>query len=971
MKVDYFNIKIIDTHENNRELIIEDTQVDSPKLIYNGGDDKLGVVMTSELHFNFLVKDSKDAAYWHLFTGDETRYLVLLETEYQKKVTVIWQGFLLPEQFSEPWDSGGFFVELIASDGIGILKNKLLIGAFGKRSVLEIVMMCLTQTGLDLPLLFSPAFQNSGFNIDYKDLEIDASCYRVDGKVMNCYDVLQTVVKSLGCRLMQVDCKWVLIGLNKLSSLNVDFFEYNFSYLKGVSLVSKKEIQRRKVAGNFLTTPQISIVPPTSLIEVDWKANENEWVLPKDVVTAFPRTFSTNPQDLSLLYWDVVSDDPRFRGYTMVGYMNKNIPTTNLYSYYKGISLIGNKEKILLGPKITLVSYKKTSPKTGERDSFLMLADLDNNFLRLKESVFIYGSKERIFSLDVECKVYYNGALTREFIQKKIEDKVLEKKLHFTIVRKKHPTSDAEKVFSTLDEDLKGLFEFKLTADVGFLKANLSLNKFRFEESGFYNVYLYSVLEEPLLAGLVRYNKLHLKIDKKLDYLKKERNISGFSSEINESVFHNSSRENFSNRSFFFSDEFSKKIETGNLFRPRKLKRLFHDVEDVYNGSHFWYKNVRIGLFESDYINLKNGFTILRKKGDGFEEVDNKKYHLYNKGNAFEIRQVFFESKDFKYILKKEEPIYIAVGSSKNDISYGNYFIDKFKVLGIENSKVGDFNECLVSLYKWLTSRPFFRLQGEVQKYLNPIYLFYFDYNNVNDLYFSNLTINLAKGTSEVTLLEANNYIDSSDPKVIDEPIVDPKIKITTSVIKPNSLLVPWKVKVDYNFIDIYIIKASLILRHYKAHPTKGGKPSGYVVYKDIVGEQSGSQVVDFPIDLKHERRGWYSVSIKDQNKIESNVVFLEVKPLSGGAIIIKKEKELTATRELVFSAKYIDFQAKGMRLVYQELTLFTNQKVGDPVYKNVSELTSYKLKLKQGYFSVWLEEKGVVSNKIFVVFFV
>ena len=109
MKPTYIDIKIIDTHENNRALVIEDTQRASPKLIYNGSDDNLQHLMTTELRFNMLVRDSRNATFWHLFTGSETRYKVVVEAEEKGNITTLFTGFLLPEQFEEPYDSGGFF----------------------------------------------------------------------------------------------------------------------------------------------------------------------------------------------------------------------------------------------------------------------------------------------------------------------------------------------------------------------------------------------------------------------------------------------------------------------------------------------------------------------------------------------------------------------------------------------------------------------------------------------------------------------------------------------------------------------------------------------------------------------------------------------------------------------------------------------------------------------------------------------
>ncbi|WP_435263452.1 hypothetical protein [Tenacibaculum sp. nBUS_03] len=226
MNTDYFDIKIIDTHENNRELHLEDTQMRSPKLVYNGTDDKLQNLMTAELHFNMLVPDSENATFWHLFTGSETRYKVLLESEENGEVTTVFTGFLLPEQFAEPYDSGGFFVEFVATDGIGRLKGLDFLGTTSQRqSVIEVLLRCLILTGLDLPLNFAPAFTNAAFDFNYKELEVDTVCY----KDMTVYEVMLACLESLGCKLVQVNSQWYVLGLNRFSEQEITFHRYSYS----------------------------------------------------------------------------------------------------------------------------------------------------------------------------------------------------------------------------------------------------------------------------------------------------------------------------------------------------------------------------------------------------------------------------------------------------------------------------------------------------------------------------------------------------------------------------------------------------------------------------------------------------------------------------------------------------------------------------------------------------------------------
>ena len=153
----------------------------SPTLIYNGSEDRYGTFITSELHFNMLVKTNTPAHFLHLFTGNETRYKVRLSSIDENTLSedIVFEGFLLPEQFEEPYLYNNFFVEFVATDGVGRLKTKKLPNDFYQqtKSVPEIIAACLKQTGLEYPLRIAPAVANAVVDLKVKDIWMDTSCY--------------------------------------------------------------------------------------------------------------------------------------------------------------------------------------------------------------------------------------------------------------------------------------------------------------------------------------------------------------------------------------------------------------------------------------------------------------------------------------------------------------------------------------------------------------------------------------------------------------------------------------------------------------------------------------------------------------------------------------------------------------------------------------------------------------------------
>lgn len=280
MAISQLNIKIIDTHENNRPLIIEDTQVESPHLIYNGKDDRFDVFFTSELQFNLLVNDRLDGRFFHLFTGSETRYKVVLENAETSEV--LWVGFLLPEQFNEPYKGASFFVEFIATDGIARLKNKELSEDFYKeiKPIPTILAACLLQTGLELPIVISPAVKNEFLQqLKTDEIEINTACYQDDDKKMSSYDILEALVTSMGLKLFQYQQKWWLIGINRF----VDGVLFLENYNKNGVLIGDSNFYRNSVAPKFLAGLNIDLNPPIQQMVVDWEKEERDNLFPLEV----------------------------------------------------------------------------------------------------------------------------------------------------------------------------------------------------------------------------------------------------------------------------------------------------------------------------------------------------------------------------------------------------------------------------------------------------------------------------------------------------------------------------------------------------------------------------------------------------------------------------------------------------------------------------------------------------------------
>ena len=976
MRPTYIDIKIIDTHENNRALVIEDTQRASPKLIYNGADDNLQHLMTTELRFNMLVRDSRNATFWHLFTGSETRYKVVVEAEEKGNITTLFTGFLLPEQFEEPYDSGGFFVEFVATDGIGRLKAKKFFGIQGKRmSVIAIIMNCLSYTGLELPLYFAPAFTGAAFDFNYQELEVDIGCY----KDMSVYDVLMAILESIGCKLVQVDSCWYVLGLNRFSQPKITFYKYHYA-LWNLSYLGSVEIERRKITGPFFSRPIVSVNPPLAKATVEWDAKNTKWLLPEDAVTTFPERYHQDDTDDSLFYFKQVSSDARFKGYTHCQYTYDHFRHSGIFSYSRGISLLENKTKVLRGPYIQMTSYKKANRRQGHDQSFVSLDDLSENYLTLKDFFFVYGGdqEQNKGSLFFSLEVTKNGYRVKESeLRELIESGDFDQVVNFTLLYKEHLTqgvSQERVVYSTLDRTLaKGLFEFDLSVGTGYLNktvlnATLKLDSFLFEKDGFYSLRMYPVLEHSKLAGRVSLKKLEIKTKRDKKEVYTSLGVDDFSLEAQKTVFHGTSRMDLSDRRFVFSEALQRLLDSGSLMSGEQiLFKRYHRVAERKNGSAFWYWHSELGLLPQTYQLLLNGYNIFRKKGDGFVEVPKDMYRLSEREGFHVMSQITYKEVLPDWFLGEEtEELYLVPKASSGELKYLNYWLDKFVFLGGDNKGVGTFGDCLARMYTWLRSKPSLKITGSLARFLNPLYLFQFDYDGVKELYVTNLTLYLTEGTSELTLIERTNYKAVSDQtQVIDttEPSPpNPSIKIlNVSVLEPY-LASTWSVVVKYKFIDFTEPTGVLLLTHYDKHPDAGGVPTG-VVLKANIRASGNSYTYSFGWLMGLEKRGYYKVSIA-QGGVVSNEQVIVVNPIPKASVKIKTVA--VEGKKLQFSASFEGDLSKPVELVYQEIDKWTGIVNTKPVYANVARQANYEITLeKAGVYWVWLRCGDVLSNKL------
>lgn len=301
-----FNIKIFDTENTGAVTTLEQSQKDSIQLVWNGGEEKDVPIIGSNLNFSMLDDRAEDGRFFDLYTGNETRYRVELYTiRLQNNVAteiLLWKGFLLPEQYNEPYENGQFFVNFIATCGLGRLKGKTLSDTYYNNSFtyIQFITACLSLTGNQGKLYFSPAIKNKTTKWD--SIYINGKVFKEKEKKKNVYQILEIILQDSLCSIFHEYGNWFVLGYNKKISKKITYRVYDLNgVFEETILITRKPID---CSNNALIAPQISVISPLKEITINQSIEEvkipSSWFQEKSdgwVITA-QSSGNYNPRNL-------------------------------------------------------------------------------------------------------------------------------------------------------------------------------------------------------------------------------------------------------------------------------------------------------------------------------------------------------------------------------------------------------------------------------------------------------------------------------------------------------------------------------------------------------------------------------------------------------------------------------------------------------------------------------------------------
>lgn len=155
-----------------------------------------------------------DGEFAELYTSDAYEYKV----EVYKRQMLQWTGFVSPELYAEPDIAPPYDVQIIATDGLGELKNYDFAAYDRPKSYQAYIESMLEHTGLALAVevVSDLQYYDEGWS-DANGLEsIVVDLSHKAGE--NCYDVLQAMLTSVNACITQQDGSWTVIRESDLYS---------------------------------------------------------------------------------------------------------------------------------------------------------------------------------------------------------------------------------------------------------------------------------------------------------------------------------------------------------------------------------------------------------------------------------------------------------------------------------------------------------------------------------------------------------------------------------------------------------------------------------------------------------------------------------------------------------------------------------------------------------------------------------
>lgn len=777
MDIQLITIKIIDKFTNTLLQVEELTQPKVPKLVFNGSDDKYQPIMTAEFSFNLYVKDNADGKFFHLYTGNERRYYVTVETELH---VMLFEGWLLPDFYSEPFTNSVMFVDLTATDGIGGLKAHYLADSYylGETSVVKLIAECLKKTGLQKKIYLAPSIVSAVTDYLWHEIAVDGNSY-LDGDLeygglggllemparKNCYEIIELLCKDLGVTLFGWGDVWYLEGINRKHEEIQSFYEYDFNgeYI-GVVSTTKNVVD---INNYFAKDPTISVISPWKIVSVSWEIDEDGDLVPSWAVE--DKTTGV------LLQLDTIKD--MFDFWKPNGQLALQSFSNQLKTKYQVIAGLGFDLGVSVAPNNLSVIKNIYLSGVSYAESF---STLEQNFISLLKRKYLKTSDqwmERSFKVNISINGgdkytidtvpnLPEGDYTAMFFYDLLSNttKILSSKSGVSAgVSKKFDCKYQEHSFQYPSNIQVGDF-YEVTSDT--IRSTLKAEYVLLPSNGFFDIKLHAPVS-PNPAAPYFYGYVVDSISVKYTEEKKRitelvRDID-FTTSIKVDCFHGDSVQDLSIKQFRFRR---------NIPMPETVTGEV-EIYDFFEFNNGFVTNWQFVISSASAQNIINNYQLLTWSlplPTGVINVDEAQQNPTNGNSNWQIRwsvnlidgvwvlimvpNSFFASigidilgSSLLYIDTGDNPIY-------GWVTENNEWRESWKRWDvIEDRRFGD---CLGRVYNDVQPGPVIKIEGEIKKIISPREILAFEWQSNKQFIPTRLVLDFSEGTSNLVLNETN-----------------------------------------------------------------------------------------------------------------------------------------------------------------------------------------------------------------------
>ena len=220
-----------------------------PKLTMEEGDTICG----SSLDFGLL--SETNGQYLHLYTTDNHKYLIKI----LRDGAVMWEGYLLPEYYSEAYIAAPYTVSFTATDWLGMLKNVDFPAEDTRVPILQIIKTCLQYTELPLDFACQLDMRVEGIN-DTTNVLGALYLNPMTFTGYNCYEVLEKILASFNATLRQTGHRWLISSIDDELPLRLISWD-SLSYT-GDGESNNGEVIGTNFAGTFIDGSMTMAIEP-------------------------------------------------------------------------------------------------------------------------------------------------------------------------------------------------------------------------------------------------------------------------------------------------------------------------------------------------------------------------------------------------------------------------------------------------------------------------------------------------------------------------------------------------------------------------------------------------------------------------------------------------------------------------------------------------------------------------------------